>query len=94
MSWCRHNRDKPVENPPKYLPAIKYYLIYSQSVLKFETLAVHAVMRAYQPLCRKKKKSLDPSCDVSCISTNIQDGGQLKISSQNISPNKADIRIL
>ena len=32
----------------------------------------------------------DPSCDVSCISTNIQDGGQLKISSQNISPNKAE----
>ena len=36
----------------------------------------------------------DPSCDVSFISKNIQDGGQLKISSQNISPNKADIKNL
>ena len=42
----------------------------------------------------EEKKLRDPSCDVSCISTDIQDGGQLKISSQNISPNKADIKIL
>ena len=28
------------------------------------------------------------------LSTNIQDGGQLKISIQNILPNKADIKIL
>ena len=53
-------------------------------MLKSETLAVHAVMIAYQP-GRKKKKSRDPSCDVSCISTNIQDGGQLKFSNENIS---------
>ena len=39
-----------------------------------------------------RKKLRDSSCDVSCISTNIQDGGQLKISSQNISPNKADTK--
>ena len=41
----------------------------------------------------RKKKSRDPCCDVSCISTYIQDGGQLKISGQNISRNKADIKI-
>ena len=35
----------------------------------------------------------DPTCDVSCISTNIQDGGQLNISSQIMSRNKADIKI-
>ena len=37
-----------------------------------------------------KKKSRDPSCDVSCISTNFQDGGQLNISNENISRNKED----
>ena len=42
----------------------------------------------------EEKKLRDPSCDVSCISKNIQDGGQLKISSPNVSSNKADIKIL
>ena len=35
-------------------------------------------------------KLRDPSCDVSCISTNIQDGGQHNISNQNMYRNKAD----
>ena len=48
----------------------------------------------YNRCVSKKKKLRDPSYDVPCISTNIQDGGQLKISSQNISPNKAGIKIL
>ena len=65
-----------------------------QSMRKSETLTMCVVNGEDYKLCRKKKKLRDPSCDVSCISTNIQDGGQLKISSQNISPNKADIKIL
>ena len=48
-------------------------------------------------LCRKKKNCVTPKlrekfCDESCISTNIQDGGQLRISSKNILLNKADIK--
>ena len=42
----------------------------------------------------KEYELRDPSCDVPSISTNIQDGGQLNISNQNISRNKADIEIL
>ena len=42
---------------------------------------------------RKKIKLRDPTCDVSCISTNTQDGRQLNISNQNISRNKADVKI-
>ena len=38
------------------------------------------------------KKLRDPSCDVASISTTVQDGGQFKISNQNISRNKADIK--
>ena len=50
--------------------------------------------RINQSLFRKKIKLRDPSCDVSCISTNIQDGGKLNTSNQNMSRNKADIKIL
>ena len=42
--------------------------------------------------CFVQKKLRDPSCDVSCISTNIQDGGQLNISNQNMSQNKANVK--
>ena len=51
---------KPVEATPKYLPTIKYCLKSSQPVLTCEALAVHAVMRACQPLCRKKKNRVIP----------------------------------
>ena len=44
-------------------------------------------MGAYQSLFRKEIKLRDSTCDVSCISTNIQDGGQ---PNQNMSRNKAD----
>ena len=35
-----------------------------------------------------------PSCDVSCISTNIQDGEKFDMSNQNIAQNKTDVKIL
>ena len=43
MFWCRHNRDKPVEATPKYLPTI-HYLKPFQTVLKSKTLTVRAVI--------------------------------------------------
>ena len=60
-----------------------------QSVLKSEALTICVVIGEDKSLCRKKKILRDLSCDASCI-----DGGQLKISSQNISPNKSDIKII
>ena len=51
-------------------------------------------MGVYWSLFRKKIKLRDLSCDVLCMSTNIQDGGQLHISDQNISWNKANVKIL
>ena len=51
-------------------------------------------MGAYQSLFRKKIKLRDPNCDgVQCISTNTQDKGQLNISNQNVTRNKADRKI-
>ena len=49
-----------------------------------------ALIGACNSLFHKKIKLRDPSCDVSCKSRNVQDGGQLNISSQNVSRNKAD----
>ena len=46
-------------------------------MLKSETLTVRAVIGAYESLFRKKIKLRNPTCDESCISTSIQDGGQL-----------------
>ena len=54
-------------------------------MLKTETLTV---------LFRKKLKLRDPTCDISCIHTNVQDGGQVNISNQNMSRNKANDKIL
>ena len=54
-------------------------------MLKSEALTVRPVMGAYSSLFRKKIKLRDPTCDVSCISTNIQHGGQLNIFNQNMS---------
>ena len=51
-------------------------------------------MGAYQSLFRKKKKLRDPTCDVSCTSTNTQDGGQFTISNENMSRSKANVEIL
>ena len=57
-------------------------------MLKSETLTVRAVTGAYsESLFRKKITLRNPICDVSCISTIIQDGGQLNISNQNMSRN-------
>ena len=91
MFWCHHNRDRPFKATPKYLLAIL-----------FETLSVRAEIRNTYRTCgygsiliivSQEKKMRDPSCDVSFISTNIQDGGQLMISNENISRKKADIEI-
>ena len=53
-------------------------------MLKSRALAVHALIGAYNSLFDNKIKLRDPSCDVSCKSRsrNVQDGGQLNISSQ------------
>ena len=56
---------------PKYLPTIKYCLKPLQPVLKSETLTVRPVVGAFYSLFRKKIKLRDPTCDVSCISTNM-----------------------
>ena len=69
-------REKPFKATPKYLPTIKYCLKPSRSLFKSEKLTVRAVMGHKYSLFHKKTKTRDPSCDVSCISTNIQDGGQ------------------
>ena len=53
-------------------------------MLKSRALAVHAV------IFRKEIQLRNPSFDVSGKSRNVQDGGQLNTSSQNISQNKAD----
>ena len=90
MFWRRGNRGKPFKATRKYLATIKYCLKYFQSVLKSRALAVHALIGAYHSLFHKKIKLRDPSCDVSCKSRNVQDGGQLNVSSQNVSRNKAD----
>ena len=76
----------------KILPTTKIYLKHFQFVLEFKTLTVRAVLGAYkQSLFHKKPKLRDTR---SCISTNIQDGGQRNISNQNTLPHKADIKIL
>ena len=35
----------------------------------------------------------DPTCDVSCMFTNIQDSKQLNICNQSVPQNKADVKI-
>ena len=52
------------------------------------------VIADIKSLFRKRTKLRDSDCDVSCISKNIQDGGQLNISNQYISRNKADVKML
>ena len=42
------------------------------------------VIADIKSLFRKRTKLRDSDCDVSCISKNIQDGGQLNISNQYI----------
>ena len=94
MFWWRHKKNKPFKATPEYLPTIQ---------ILFETFLARVEIRNTHGTCdygrilmlfREKIKLRDPTCDVSCISTIIQDGGQLNISNQNMSRNNADIRIL
>ena len=62
---------------------MKYCLKHFQSVLKSETVTLHAALaHINRSLFRKKIKLRDPTYDVTLISTNIQDDEQLNISNK------------
>ena len=63
-------------------------------MLKSEKITVCVAMGAFWPLFHKKIRLPDLACDVLCISTNVQDDEPLDLFNQNISRNKADVKIL